>query len=604
MDAVKANVPKSETDVSGTIDKSKVKKSLVVGVDNPYYLFHHDIEVALVKGYFKEFGIDSVEIKTIEDPLPPLIGGSLDLALYDTDTAITAAKKSGQGLRFLSVYLGGEANILGVGKGITSGADLKGKTITGGQFGSRNDAIIRQLLRDNGVEPDRDVKIVSTGGQSNERLQSVIAGTVDGASIQLRHRTVLEKAGGKVLFQETREVPQSGWSANKLLQESPETVTAFLAATLKARQFITDQANKDEVLTIMRDRKFDIPAEYADAYGAENAPDYHVSDGGFKRRTWTSSSVTRSPTRRCPRGRTGASSPTSSRSGARRRLWAFRSTPRSRTCDPMRVETAEAKGLRLLAHHDLDGRGDGMQVMRHENTLYVGHAGTSRAGTSILDVSDPRRPKLVDQWRRRTTRTRTRCRSPTACCWSTTSVFRTGPPPRWDRTRRAWRYTTSPIRWRRDGSRSGSPPARAFTGSWEGGRFAHVSVTPEGFTDRIWMILDLSDPYHPVEAGRWWWPGQWEAGGERPDWLAGRRHAAHHALLDGDIAYLGYDDANLVVLDIADPSAPGRSGSADGRAAPRTRASRCPAVTCSSSPTSSSRTDRARYPAHPPDRRR
>jgi ABC-type nitrate/sulfonate/bicarbonate transport system substrate-binding protein len=282
MDATKANLPKSADDINGTIDKSKVKKSLVVGVDNPYYLFHHDIDVALAKGYFKEFGIDSVDIKTIEDPLPPLIGGSLDLALYDTDTAIAAAKKSGQGLRFLSVYLGGEANVLGVGKGINTGADLKGKTITGGQFGSRNDAIIRQLLRDNGVEPDKDVKIVSTGGQSNERLQSVIAGTVDGASIQLRHRAVLEKAGGKVLFEETREVPQSGWSANKLLQESPETVTAFLAATLKARQFITDQANKDEVLTIMRDKKFEIPTEYADAYAAENAPDYHVSDGGFK----------------------------------------------------------------------------------------------------------------------------------------------------------------------------------------------------------------------------------------------------------------------------------------------------------------------------------
>ncbi|MBF8184235.1 ABC transporter substrate-binding protein [Nonomuraea sp. K274] len=282
MDASKANLPKTEADVNGTIDKSKVKKSLVVGVDNPYYLFHHDIEVALSKGYFKEFGIDTVEIKTIEDPLPPLIGGSLDLALYDTDTAIAAARKGDQNLRFLSVYLGGEANVLGVGKGINSGADLRGKTITGGQFGSRNDAIIRQLLRDNGVEPDRDVKIVSTGGQSNERLQAVITGTVDGASIQLRHRTVLEKAGGKVLFEETREVPQSGWSATKLLQESPETVTAFLAATLKARQFITDQANKEEVLTIMRAKKFDIPTEYADAYAAENAPAYHVSDGGFK----------------------------------------------------------------------------------------------------------------------------------------------------------------------------------------------------------------------------------------------------------------------------------------------------------------------------------
>ncbi|MEO3872813.1 ABC transporter substrate-binding protein [Nonomuraea sp. B12E4] len=282
MDASKAGLPKSEAEINAAIDKGKVKKNLVVAVDNPYYLFHHDIEVALSKGYFKEFGIDSVEIKTIEDPLPALIGGSLDLALYDTDTAIAAGKKGDPSLRFLSVYLGGEANILGVGKGINTGADLRGRTITGGQFGSRNDAIIRQLLRDNGVEPDRDVKIVSTGGQSNERLQAIISGTVDGASIQLRHRALLEEAGGKVLFEETREVPQSGWSVTKLLQESPETVTAFLAATLKARQFITDLGNKEDVLGIMRAKEFDIPTEYADAYEAENAPTYHVSDGGFE----------------------------------------------------------------------------------------------------------------------------------------------------------------------------------------------------------------------------------------------------------------------------------------------------------------------------------
>src|SRR5690349_3197475 len=49
MDATKAGLPKSADEINGTIDKSKVKKSLVVGVDNPYYLFHHDIDVALVK---------------------------------------------------------------------------------------------------------------------------------------------------------------------------------------------------------------------------------------------------------------------------------------------------------------------------------------------------------------------------------------------------------------------------------------------------------------------------------------------------------------------------------------------------------------------------
>jgi ABC-type nitrate/sulfonate/bicarbonate transport system substrate-binding protein len=280
-DTTNKNLPKSAAEINGTIDKSKVKHNLVVGVDNPYYLFHEDVVVAQEKGYFKEVGIDKVDIKTLEDPLPALIGGSLDLALYDSDTTMAAAKKSNTGVRFLSVYLGGEANILGVRKGINSAADLKGKTITGGQFNSRNDAILRELLRKNGVDPDKDVKMVSTGGQSNERLQSVIGGIVDGASLQLRHRQLLERAGGKFLFEETRKVPQNGWAANKLLTESPETVTAFLAATLKARQFITDQANKDEVLALMKKNGFDIPPEFAAAYSAENAPSYHVADGGF-----------------------------------------------------------------------------------------------------------------------------------------------------------------------------------------------------------------------------------------------------------------------------------------------------------------------------------
>ncbi|MBE1491560.1 ABC transporter substrate-binding protein [Plantactinospora soyae] len=276
------DLPAAADDVDGAIDKSKVKKELVVGVDNPYYLFHEDILVAQEKGYLRDVGIEKVDIKTIEDPLPALIGGSLDLALYDADTSIAAAKKSNTGVRFLSVYLGGEANVLGVRKGINSAADLKGKTITGGQFNSRNDAILRELLVKNGVDPAKDVKIVSTGGQSNERLQSVIAGTVDGASVQLRHRGLLEKAGGKFLFEETRRVPQNGWAANELLTESPETVTAFLAATLKARQFITEQANKDAVLDLMRKQGFEIPTDFADAYSAENAPTYHVVDGGFE----------------------------------------------------------------------------------------------------------------------------------------------------------------------------------------------------------------------------------------------------------------------------------------------------------------------------------
>ncbi|HEY5986659.1 MAG TPA: hypothetical protein VIV12_09815, partial [Streptosporangiaceae bacterium] len=60
--------------------------------------------------------------------------------------------------------------------------------------------------------------------------------------------------------------------------------------------------------------------------------------------------------------------------------------------------TASATGLRMAAHHDLGGYGDGMQVIRQGSALYVGHVGTTGMGTSILDVADPGRPVLVTQW--------------------------------------------------------------------------------------------------------------------------------------------------------------------------------------------------------------
>ena len=49
------------------------------------------------------------------------------------------------------------------------------------------------------------------------------------------------------------------------------------------------------------------------------------------------------------------------------------------------TSTVSAEGFEVLATHDLGGFGDGMQVLRHEDVVYVGHHGVSRMGTSILD---------------------------------------------------------------------------------------------------------------------------------------------------------------------------------------------------------------------------
>src|SRR5262245_51802852 len=91
---------------------------------------------------------------------------------------------------------------------------------------------------------------------------------------------------------------------------------------------------------------------------------------------------------------------------------------------------------------------------------------------------------------------------------------------------------------------------------YTGGRWAYVSVLLDGFTDYIFMIVDMSDPAQPREVGRWWIPGMNLAAGETPSWTPARRYGLHHAIVHGDIAYAAWRDAGMVVLDIADRAKP------------------------------------------------
>ena len=272
-------------DVDTPIDPAKVKtKTWRIAVDNPHYLFQSDAIVAQEKGYFKEYGIDGFEGNVTDTPVQAMLGGSVDIILFDTDTVIGAAAKTNQELPVIGMYIEKEANVLGVREGINSAQDLKdvkAKIAVSGR-GTRSFVKTEQILRENGVDPNTDVELLDTGGQSNERLTQIINGTVDGGSIQLRHETILNEAGGKFLFQKLYPSPQLAWATTReKLEEDPEGVAAFLAATLKARQYILDQNNKEEVLAMMDERKFELPESFRDAYATEQAKDYRGVDGGW-----------------------------------------------------------------------------------------------------------------------------------------------------------------------------------------------------------------------------------------------------------------------------------------------------------------------------------
>jgi hypothetical protein len=232
----------------------------------------------------------------------------------------------------------------------------------------------------------------------------------------------------------------------------------------------------------------------------------------------------------------------------------------------MAMATASAKGLRVIGHHDLNGYGDGMQVLREGNALYVGHNGPSGMGTSILDVSDPTNPRLVEQWPSPPNTHTHKVQVADGLLLVNNERFPYRPKtPLGPHSAGLVVYSLAdPLHPERIGFwESGGKGVHRIV--WEGGRYAHLSATPDGFRDRIWVVIDMADPTNPRLASKWWMPGQWEAGGEtvptrnHPD--GHFRAAAHHALTEGDYAYLGYDDANLVVLDVSDMTDPKQVGS-------------------------------------------
>jgi len=86
-------------------------------------------------------------------------------------------------------------------------------------------------------------------------------------------------------------------------------------------------------------------------------------------------------------------------------------------------------------------------------------------------------------------------------------------------------------------------------------RYAYISTEMPGYIGNILVIYDLANPQQPEEVSRWWMPGQHLAGGETPDWQ-GYGHRLHHALRVGDELWASVWHAGFRVIDISDITRP------------------------------------------------
>jgi ABC-type nitrate/sulfonate/bicarbonate transport system substrate-binding protein len=265
------------TEASGGGSSSPTKMS--IGMNSPTYSTQMTTYVAIDEGFFAEEGIEPVDVVTAENYVAGLVGGSLQITQGDTNTLLAAAQKDPD-VVLLGAYRYKEFQELALAPGIENVDELKGKTVTGGERGSRNEAVVKQLLAKEGINED-EVNFVPFGGGSDDRLSALLAGKIQGTNLFPRHKKKLEEEGGKFVTEDLVSLPQESIATTKsYLEDHEEAVVAYWRAMLKARKFVHEEKNKERTLEISKDHKLEVTPEFEEVWPEEVV---QISpDGGFE----------------------------------------------------------------------------------------------------------------------------------------------------------------------------------------------------------------------------------------------------------------------------------------------------------------------------------
>lgn len=94
-----------------------------------------------------------------DDMTAKIINGDLDAAAVPTNMALTLYNKTGGAVQLAAVNTLGVLSLLENGGSIQSVADLKSKTIYTSGKGATQDFAFRYILKQNGLDPDKDVTL-------------------------------------------------------------------------------------------------------------------------------------------------------------------------------------------------------------------------------------------------------------------------------------------------------------------------------------------------------------------------------------------------------------------------------------------------------------
>jgi NitT/TauT family transport system substrate-binding protein len=213
---------------------------------------HEPALVGIAKGFFtKDLG-KNVVLKTSvfstgTEETTALLAGQLDAAYVGPNPAINAWQKSnGTAIKIISGAASGGASLV-VKKGITSAAQLKGKSLATPSLGNTQDVAVRFWLKQHGLTTtptgggDVSIKPIKPNSAAVLEFQS---GQIDGGWEPEPYATEMVLDGGTRLVNEASLWPGGKFVTTNLvvtqsfLKAHPSTVNGLLKAQIQANSYI------------------------------------------------------------------------------------------------------------------------------------------------------------------------------------------------------------------------------------------------------------------------------------------------------------------------------------------------------------------------------
>ena len=229
--------------------QTKSAKKIRVGV--PSVGMGNIITFVIKEGrLFQKYGLEAEVITVMGSGMgsKALISGNLDVIPIATPTVI-AANLAGADMAILAHTMPAVVHALMVRPDIKRPEDLKGKKIGVSSLGSLTDFLVRTIAKKKGLNPDRDITLITTGASDTERVMALKAGAVDGTAVSHPGYGLAGKMGFSML-----------WDSAKELDYPWMEITTRRAAVKSDRDLIMNymKAHMEGIALFKRDRDFGI----------------------------------------------------------------------------------------------------------------------------------------------------------------------------------------------------------------------------------------------------------------------------------------------------------------------------------------------------------